>query len=189
MIMLDYLFPGINTALLVILFFYQRNRNKVLEEHLASQRQLIDETKSVVTQQSTALEGQGRVVDAALKYSSAFDSKRLEEVLRREIGIDHREEIDRLKREIEAKAEAPSSQSPSMDTLLNVLVDVAANAATKVTGDIITPLVPHVLRSLLATAPSERAAAAADVQPEHLRKTLLDAVASIDAKVFLAANK
>jgi hypothetical protein len=173
-------------TLLVILFFYQRNRNKVLEDHLASQRQLINEAKSVVAQQSSALEGQEKVVHAALKYSSAFDSKKLEDVVRREVDIEHREEIDRLKREIEAKAAAPASQIVTLDSMLDNLIAAVVTSAAEACEDMISPLIPHVFRSLLSTPESERATAIVEVRPVGLQQTLLDAVATIESRIHAA---
>jgi hypothetical protein len=94
-------FNIINTSLLVILFFYQRNKNKVLKEQLNAQHLLINETKSVVAQQASAIKSQSKVVETALKYTDAFNPKKLENVLRREIVIDHHQEMERFKSEFE----------------------------------------------------------------------------------------
>jgi hypothetical protein len=87
----------------VILFFYQRNKNKVLKEQLNAQHLLINETKSVVTQQASAIESQSKVVETALKYTDAFDPKKLENVLRREIVINHHQEMEQFKSEFESR--------------------------------------------------------------------------------------
>ncbi len=90
---MDIFFSITNTLLLIILFFYQRNRNIVLTEQLSAQQKLIDETKSVVMQQATALQSQSKVVESALQYSESFNPDKLESILRREFMIEHKEEI------------------------------------------------------------------------------------------------
>jgi hypothetical protein len=99
----EHIFDIINTSLLVILFFYQRNKNKVLKDQLNAQHLLINETKSVVTQQASAIESQSKVVDTALKYTVAFDPKKLEDILRREIVIDHQQKMELFKSEFESQ--------------------------------------------------------------------------------------
>ena len=59
--------PAVNTVLLLVLFFYQRNRNKVLEDQPLAQRQLLNETKTVVLKQASSIESQSKVVDTVLK--------------------------------------------------------------------------------------------------------------------------
>jgi len=86
-----------NTILLIILFFYQKNKNKVLLDRIQHQENLLNETKSIVSQQSTAIESQSRVVDTALKYSELFDPKKIEGIVRKEMQIDHKAEIEQLR--------------------------------------------------------------------------------------------
>lgn len=140
----------INTLLLAVLFFYQRNRNKVLAEHLIEQRKLLGETKSVVTQQATALEGQGKVVETALKYSEAFNPKKLEGVIRREIEVEHKTQLHQLQKEFsDREAENKNETEANARNLVAQVVPVAAQAAVESLIQILKPLIPHVLSSLV----------------------------------------
>ncbi len=179
---LDYLLPATNTLLLLILFFYQRNRNKILEDQLAAQSRLIDETKSVVTQQAAAVDSQAKVVDAALKYTNAFDPKKLEDTLRREIVAEHRDEVNRLKSELETKSKTGELGTEEAMRLIDMLAEAAGGAAASAILDFIKPFLPHTFRSLLAMPPDSRVSAVANIEPEKLRTSILAAVAEIERK-------
>ena len=179
----DLVIGATNTLLLIVLFFYQRNRNKVLEDQLSAQRQLLDETKTVVTQQATAIEGQSKVVDTALKYTSAFDPGKLEELLRREISFSHKEEIDRLKKELAAKSSPQESEVQKTGRLLDRLVEAAANAAVQVSQDLVVSLSPYVVRDMLRIPPEAREEAASHIKPEGLRIVLLRAAALVEKEM------
>lgn len=88
----DYI-PLVNTAILLIIFFYQKNKNKVLLDRITQQEKVINETKGIVSQQSTAIDSQSKVVDSAIKYSESFSPEKLEAIIRREIEVERQEEI------------------------------------------------------------------------------------------------
>ena len=90
----------LNTVFLIILFFYQRNRNKTLAERIKEQSNLLKEAKDVVTQQAQAIDSQKQVVDTALTYSQAFDSKKLEELIRKKADLEYKEIIQEKDNEI-----------------------------------------------------------------------------------------
>ena len=177
--MLEIFFSVVNTLILVILFFYQRNRNQVLTEHLSAQRKLIDETKSVVTQQATALEGQGKVVETALKYSEAFDPTKLETIIRREIDIEHKEKLENLKKEFEGRN---TQAAESIEKLVNGVVVAASTSAAEATFSFVEPMLPLVMRSLVSMPKDERAEAIA-LLPESLQNIFLDGMEQIDQKI------
>jgi hypothetical protein len=83
----------INTVILVIILFYQINRNKTMLLRIDSQHKLLEETKSVILQQKTAIESQSAVVDSALKYSDKFDVNKIEEIIKRETVLEYSEKI------------------------------------------------------------------------------------------------
>lgn len=93
----------INTILLLILLLYQKNRNKVLLDRVEQQEKLLNETKGIVSKQSTAIDSQSKVVDTAIKYSQFFDPQKLEEVIRKEFEVEHKVEIAQLKSQYEGK--------------------------------------------------------------------------------------
>jgi hypothetical protein len=169
-------FSAANTILLVVLFFYQRNRNKVLEDQLGAQRQLLDETKSVVLQQASAIEGQSKVVDTALKYTSAFDPKKLEELIRREIMLEHREQVESLKRRVEATTSSSPTDTQKLTTAL-------INAAAESAYSFIKPLTPFVVRAVLLIPAANRAEALKEVDPS-IRDTILKVVTEVETKMI-----
>ncbi|KAB0678292.1 hypothetical protein F3X87_11720 [Aeromonas caviae] len=177
--MLEVFFSVVNTLLLVILFFYQKNRNQVLTEHLSAQRRLIDETKSVVIQQATALEGQGKVVETALKYSEAFDPTKLETIIRREIDVEYKEKIENLKKEFEGRN---TQTVENIEKLVNGVVVAVSTSAAEATLSFIEPMLPHVIRSLVSMPKDERAEEIA-LLPESLRNILLDGAEQIDQRI------
>jgi len=180
----DLVFSAANTVLLLVLFFYQRNRNKVLEDQLLAQRQLLAETKTVVLQQASAIEGQSKVVDTALKYTSAFDPKKLEELLRREIGIEHKEEIGALREQLESKSTNQETQTNRILEMVDQLVSTATDAAAKVTEELISPLIPLALQALIPLSIADREDALATIKPDGIQQALRTALASIDRKIL-----
>lgn len=94
---LSYYAPWINTILLVILFLYQKNKNKVLIDRIEQQSFVLSETKEIISHQSISIENQKKIVDTALEYASKFNAGKIESILRREIEIEHKYEFDKLK--------------------------------------------------------------------------------------------
>jgi uncharacterized coiled-coil protein SlyX len=176
-------FSAANTALLVALFFYQRNRNKVLEDQLAAQRQLLDETKAVVTQQAVAIEGQSKVVDSALRYTSAFDPKKLEEVLRREIAMDQKEEISRLKNELQQSGGGHEDQVVRIRALVDRVATATSGQATQLAQDIVLPLMPIVVRALLPLSSTERVEALAGLTHATIKEAILRVVSDTELQL------
>ncbi|WP_420934896.1 hypothetical protein ACOJR9_02850 [Alteromonas sp. A081] len=74
--------PLLNTIILLIIFFYQKNRNKLLVERISQQEKVINETKGLISQQSTAIDSQKKVVDTALKYAESFSVEKIEQSVR-----------------------------------------------------------------------------------------------------------
>ncbi len=85
---MDIITTLINTFLLLALFWYQKNKNKVLEDRIEKQSDLLHETKDVVTNQAQAIGSQKIVVDTALEYSKAFDLKKIESIIKREADLE-----------------------------------------------------------------------------------------------------
>ncbi|TOI71012.1 hypothetical protein CGI53_23460, partial [Vibrio parahaemolyticus] len=90
----DY-FGILNSILLVFIFLYQKNKNKVLLDRITQQEKVINETKGIIEQQSTAIDSQSKVVDSALKYTETFSPEKIESVLKREIELEQKEQIDK----------------------------------------------------------------------------------------------
>jgi len=113
-----------NTILLIILFFYQKNKNKVLLDRIQHQENLLNETKSIVSQQSTAIESQSRVVDTALKYSELFDPKKIEGIVRKEMQIDHKAEIEQLRSDYEKQKIGHKIDDEALEVLNAKLAEI-----------------------------------------------------------------
>jgi uncharacterized coiled-coil protein SlyX len=181
MLILDYIFDGLNIILLIVLFNYQRNRNKALEVQLSEQRQLINEATLVVTQQSSAIEGQRKVVDTALQYSSAFDPKKLEEVFRRELSVEHNKEIEELKLTL-IKDKNNLSQPNDFTTLINELLSSINEIYIKTCLEMfVSPLLPYVVISLREKPKKQREEEIAKFETP-LRDLLIKIVAHTEAE-------
>ena len=89
---IEYIFSIANLIILLFIFFYQKNRNKLLLERIESQGKLLNETNSIVTTQSSAIQNQHTIVDTAIKYSEAFSLEKIETIIRREIEVEKSEE-------------------------------------------------------------------------------------------------
>ena len=101
----------INTILLIILIFYQRNKNRVLIDRINNQGKIIDETKGLITQQSNVIASQKTVVDTAIKYSESFSPEKLEGIIRREVELKYREELKDAENEINQKIEYTKTET------------------------------------------------------------------------------
>ncbi|TGK10139.1 hypothetical protein EHO58_01570 [Leptospira selangorensis] len=116
----------LNSILLVIIFFYQMNKNRVLLDRINHQSSMIDETKSLIGQQSTAIDSQGKVVETALKYSESFSPEKLEKIIRREAELEQREEREKIIAEYDQKlmkAEQNSLSRMQAEVIVNHMAD------------------------------------------------------------------
>ncbi len=173
----------VDTALLVILFFYQHHKNKVLQDNINAQSKLIDETKSVVIQQATALEGQAKVVDAALKYSSMFDPKKLEDIIRREIDIDHKNDIEKLKLQFET--DVSETKSDYQKRLQDVVKEVKSDAhreKIQIAMEMFRALYPLAVKYIISLNGPARQLALQEL-PEELRIPITNGLNQIDSEI------
>jgi len=172
----------INTLLLLFILWFQWNRNKTLSERIDQQTRLVQETKSVVTQQATALESQAKVVETAVRYSQAFDPVKMEVVLRKQIEIDSYEKITNLEKEYQ---QSIADNDEKYKKLLNGLLNTAVEAAATAVKDYKKSF-PNIVIGLMVRVPSnERVALIAEL-PDSTEKDWLN---NISKKVDEEYNK
>lgn len=72
--------------LLLIIFFYQKSKNKLLKDTIRA-------NKGLAALQTQAIETQRGIADTATKHAKAFDTGKLESIIKRELELDHREVV------------------------------------------------------------------------------------------------
>ncbi len=96
----------INTILLLLLFWYQKGKNKILEDRLTEQKQNMTELKDIVSHQATAITSQGAIVKSAMEYSQIFDANKIRDIVKKEVEIEKTKEIQNLNAEYQKKLSA-----------------------------------------------------------------------------------
>jgi hypothetical protein len=86
----------VNAVLIIALLVYQIVKNRSLHDQIANQQRILIQTNEIVNKQSAAIDNQEKVVDTALKYTNAFSIERIEELVKREIEIEKRTEIEKI---------------------------------------------------------------------------------------------
>ncbi|QNN47491.1 hypothetical protein H9L17_04960 [Thermomonas brevis] len=166
---MDYITAGINLLGLVALFLYQRYRLSLLSEALARQGTLLTETKNVVSQQATAISSQSAVVDAAVKYSQAFSPDRIEQMVRRELEIEHKGE----KCELEQKVQALSDNQGRIIT--NSMGQIADKISERF-SQVFTPILSGYAIHLLKLPDEIRDAEIQKIEPSESRELVKSVV-------------
>lgn len=180
---MEIFFSIVNTLLLVILFFYQKYRNKILEDHLSEQSKLIDETKSVVTQQATALEGQSKVVETALKYTESFDLQKIEMIIRREVEMDNKLKLDQLKKDFEDQISKTAKSKQNFKEFILTLINTAASTASEAATNYISPFMPYIIQSLILM-PKEERSRAIKALPDPFQSNLSETISKAEAELL-----
>jgi hypothetical protein len=172
----------INTLLLLFILWFQWNRNKTLSERIDHQTKLVQDTKSVVTQQATALESQAKVVETAVRYSEAFDPVKMENVLRKKIEIDSYEKIANLEKEYQ---QGLADKDEKYKKLLNGLLNIAVEATSTAVKDHIKSFIDIVI-GLMVRVPTNDRDALIDDLPDSTEK---DWLKHVSKKVDEESNK
>ena len=94
--------PALNTIILIFIFWYQMNKNKVLLDRISQQERVLNETKGLISQQSTAIDSQSKVVYTAIKYAEAFSPEKLEKSIRMNIELEQ-EQLKKVNESFENK--------------------------------------------------------------------------------------
>ncbi len=155
----------INTVLLIIIFFYQRNRNKVLIDRIEEQEKVIVETKGIIMQQSTAIDSQSKVVDTAIKYSEAFSPEKLEAMIRREIEIEQKEKQN----DINIKANS------SLTQLADIFGEQLSNH--------LTPFVEVIVKLLISLPKDERDQFVDEMEDGDAKEMLIKVLEKVDIEM------
>lgn len=160
---MDQLSAIINIVGLAALFLYQRYRMKLLSEALEKQGTLLQETKNVVSQQATAISSQSTVVDAAVKYSQAFSPERIEQMVRREIEIEHRSE----KADLETKIKELSGKDNgiSKEEIVGFTQKIAARVS-----QVFAPVMGRYAIHLLSLPEDKRAVEIRSIELDETRE-------------------
>mgnify|MGYP001387257618 CR=1 FL=1 len=176
---MDAFVGAVNTLLLIILFFYQRNKNKTLKDRLDSQSALLEDTKALVVQQSAAIKSQRDVVESALAYSEKFDPDKLENIIRREVSQENSQEVAELRRQFAAElANVELRESEKTKEIFERLADVS----TEIAAEKIAPLLRYVLLSLINMDIDQRRKAI-EKFPSDLRAMIEKALTDIDRQL------
>jgi uncharacterized coiled-coil protein SlyX len=162
----------INTVLLLALFWYQRNKNRVLEDRIKEQSSLLKETKDVVTNQAQAIESQKKVVDTALEYSNNFDMGKIESIIKREVGLEYKETIEEQKEKI-------AKHEQSLEKATETLKKTVDYSVEHTTSSYIVPLSSE-LYGFLLTASKERREEVLSKIPEAISNSFRSSLEEFD---------
>jgi hypothetical protein len=124
---IEYIFSIANIVILLFIFFYQKNRNKLLLERIESQGKLLNETNSIVTTQSSAIQNQHTIVDTAIKYSEAFSLEKIETIIRREIEVEKSEEKKEIVQEYSSEISQISKKIVDLGNEINIRKKLTAS--------------------------------------------------------------
>ena len=142
-----------NTILLIVIFLYQINKNKLLSERIAEQSNLLVETKNVVTQQAEAINSQKKVVDTALEYTKIFDVSKIESMIRREVELDYKEV---LKKKEEDSNKKISDIQLTKDTVIERTKYEVKYVTEEMAHRYIGPLTGELYRLLISYSKEDR---------------------------------
>ena len=172
-------FQWINTLLLLFLLWFQWNRNKTLSERIDQQTKLLQDTKSVVTQQATALESQAKVVETAVRYSEAFDPAKMEAVLRKQVEIESYEKIFNFEKQYQKElSDKDERHKEQLNELLNIVVKETSTAVQTY----FEPLQNAVIRLMVRVSSNERDALIAEMSDSPVKDQLSMASKIIDSE-------
>lgn len=169
---MDIFMSVINTVILVALFWYQKNKNKVLVDRISEQSNLLNETKDVVLNQAQAIESQKRVVETALQYTSNFDVSKVESIIKREIELDYKEKIQEQETKI-------SHQEQKLGKATEAMKKVIMESTKELTASYIVPLSSEIY-SLMLTAPREKREQVLSKLPESIAETMRSSLVDFD---------
>ena len=172
----------INTILLIILFCYQRNKNKVLADRIDNQTKLISETKSVVTQQATAIESQGKVVETAIRYTEAFNPDKLEAILKRQFEQENADKIAKIEKQYHNQLAA---KEKAYEELISSIVD----SATKAILTELTPLLVFTMRMMFMCPVDLRRNLISSIGDGEIKTLLIGASQKIDTEIAKRTGK
>ena len=169
----------LNTCILLALFWYQRNKNKLLNDRISEQSELLSETKNIITNQATAIESQQKVVDSALKYSETFDYKKIETIIKKELDLEYQSVIQEYKDAIKKiKSEHP--------TLMQK--DTAEYVVKLMLKEYFTPLLGVFIALLLEKEPEDRIEILNQL-PNTLNEVINELLVKYDKELQLNVNK
>ncbi|MCX5815423.1 MAG: hypothetical protein NTX75_04160 [Proteobacteria bacterium] len=165
-----------NTILLILIFWYQINKNKVLSGRIVEQSNLLRETKDVVLQQAQAIDSQKKVVDTALEYSKVFDVGKLETMIKREVELDY-------KQQMQEKEQDYKKRTKGMQVTDKVLEEVVISATTltaeKIAEQYVGPLAVELVMLLGDASPEKRKHALSRI-PLSISDTIASALDKLD---------
>ena len=178
--------PLVNTAILLGIFLYQKNKNKVLVDRIEHQQKLLSETKGIVLQQSTAIDSQGKVVDTAIKYSEAFSPDKLEKLIRKEVDIEQKEEREKLASELRSRIKDRDKRIE----LLEKKSQESQDLAQTVTSDMLPPLMETLVKVLILMSDEERSKVLDEMKEGASKEMLISVLRKVEAQMMeMISNK
>lgn len=185
----------VNSILLISIFLYQYNKNKLLLQRIDQQKEIISETKEIVVQQSTAIESQGRVVDAAVKYSETFSVDRVESIIRRELEIEQKvervkteDEYKKARQEIERDYRDRLAQKDALIKVFDKNADKSIALAKEFSEDYITPLMTGFVSALYPLSPEVRLVLTGRMGDGPAKEMVLNVMEKIDSAKSVAST-
>lgn len=135
----------INTFILLALFWYQKNKNKLLSDRITEQSKMLRETKDVVTNQAQAIDSQKKVVESALEYSKAFDFSKIESIIKREANLEYQQRIKEQEEKINKHEKTLEKYNGAISKSVELVI-----------SDFVVPLTKDLLALLYFKSEDER---------------------------------
>ena len=178
--------PLVNTVILLGIFLYQKNKNKVLVDRIEHQQRLLSETKGIVLQQSTAIDSQGKVVDTAIKYSEAFSPDKLEKLIRKEVDIEQKEEREKLASELRNRIKDRDKRIELLEKKSQESLDLAQT----VTSDMLPPLMETLVKVLILMSDEERSKVLDEMKEGTSKEMIISVLRKVEAQMMeMISNK
>lgn len=178
--------PLVNTVILLGIFLYQKNKNKVLVDRIEHQEKLLSETKGIVLQQSTAIDSQGKVVDTAIKYSEAFSPDKLEKLIRKEVDIEQKEEREKLASELRSRIKDRDKRIELLEKKSQESLDLAQT----VTSDMLPPLMETLVKVLILMPDEERSKVLDEMKEGTSKEMLISVLRKVEVQMMeMISNK
>lgn len=150
----------------------------MLVDRIDQQEKILNETKGIVTQQSTAIESQSKVVDTAIKYSEAFSPDKLEKLIRKEVEVEQREERGKLEAELNSRIKKKDEKIEAMGKTALERLELAQGLAT----DLLSPVMETLVKLILVMPKDEREEVISEMKDGASKDMLLSVLEQLEDK-------
>ncbi|ELL7181428.1 hypothetical protein Q4K77_001931 [Vibrio cholerae] len=173
------LLPLVNTFILLFIFFYQKNKNKVLVDRITHQEKTLIETKDIILQQSTMIDNQSKIVDTAIRYSESFSVEKLEKIIHKQVSLEQKEQQAIIEEELRGDITAKEKRIQELQQVSIKSLDLAID----VTTSLISPLLESHIKALLFLPKSTKDLLINEIADGPAKEMLVSAITNIEDQI------